>query len=355
MEQAALQLFERGTQICKKAGIILVDTKYEFGLIDNKLVLIDEIHTPDSSRFWLQKTYKKLFGSGKEPENFDKEFLRIWFKNKGYAGEGTPPKMSKDLIEQVSKRYRQIYEQITGSTFLAFPFPITARIKKNISSYFANIITKNTKKNSFLNLAVLISNRGTGSNLQAIIDAIQSQKLKARIKVVISDKEYAQGLLRAQKNNIATKVMVLRNRKSPLSRDIFAQKLAEYLNTKTIDVAVFAGFSTIVSSPYFSVFKGISINIHPGLLPDPWKFADGTSAPWNRGLMTEKAVANFLRLRYAGSTIHVVTHEADFGPVLKRVVVKVKKHDTVESLYQRLKPAEHKGLIATLKQLSKKK
>lgn len=355
MEKSALALFERGTQICKKAGIILVDTKYEFGLLNGRLLLIDEIHTPDSSRFWIHKTYKEKFSFGEEPENFDKEFLRIWFKNKGYSGEGPPPKMTHDLIEQVSKRYIQIYEQITGNRFLTSSLPITPRIKDNVSAYFASTTKKISKKNALIKLAVLISNKGTGSNLQAIIDAIKSDKLRATVSMVISDQRDAQGLLRAKNNHIPTKTMVLRNRKSQEERNAFALKLADYLNKKEVDVAVFAGFGTIVSDPYFSLFKGISINVHPGLVPDPWKFTDGTPAPWNRGLMTEKAVANFLRLSYAGSTIHVVTREPDFGPVLKRVVVKVKKNDTVESLYQRLKPAEHKGLIATLKQLSRKK
>ncbi len=120
MKKAALGLFERGTKICAKAGIILVDTKYEFGLDEKKqLILIDEIHTPDSSRFWIKKTYKKRFSSGEEPENFDKEFMRIWFAKKGYKGDGKPPKMPKSFINKVSKRYIAIYEKITGKKFKA--------------------------------------------------------------------------------------------------------------------------------------------------------------------------------------------------------------------------------------------
>ncbi len=117
MEKAALALFKKGTTICAKAGIILVDTKYEFGLLDGKLILIDEIHTPDSSRFWIKKTYKERFKKGLEPENFDKEFLRIWFKEKGYTGDGTPPKMTKDFINKVKNRYINIYEMITNKKF----------------------------------------------------------------------------------------------------------------------------------------------------------------------------------------------------------------------------------------------
>lgn len=117
MKKASLALFERGTKICAKAGIILVDTKYEFGLFNGKLMLIDEIHTPDSSRFWIKKTYLPRFKKGLEPENFDKEFLRIWFKEKGYSGSGTPPKMPNDFIAKVSERYQSIFEKITKKKF----------------------------------------------------------------------------------------------------------------------------------------------------------------------------------------------------------------------------------------------
>lgn len=115
MKDVSLKLFDRGTKICAKGGIILVDTKYEFGLDKNgKLMLIDEIHTPDSSRFWIKKTYKERFNKGLEPENFDKEFLRLWYAKKGYKGDGKPPKMPTALANQVSKRYIQIYKKITG-------------------------------------------------------------------------------------------------------------------------------------------------------------------------------------------------------------------------------------------------
>ena len=131
MKLAALKLFDRGTKICAKAGIILVDTKYEFGL-DSKgrLILIDEIHTPDSSRFWIKKTYKERFKKGLEPENFDKEFLRLWYAKRGYKGDGVPPKMSESLAIAVSKRYIQIYKKITGNKFKFDKRIPTAQIKK---------------------------------------------------------------------------------------------------------------------------------------------------------------------------------------------------------------------------------
>lgn len=135
MEKVSLELFARGTKICAKAGIILVDTKYEFGLLNKKLVLIDEIHTPDSSRFWVKASYKERFRKGLEPVNFDKEFLRIWFKKRGYSGEGKPPKMPNNFIVKVSQRYQKIHELITGMKFKVESFDnIKKRITKNLKT-----------------------------------------------------------------------------------------------------------------------------------------------------------------------------------------------------------------------------
>jgi hypothetical protein len=100
-----------------------------------KLHIMDEMHTPDSSRFWIKKTYKQRITKGLEPENFDKEFLRLWYAEKGYRGDGTPPKMSKELIVKLSKRYIGVYEMITGKKFIAFPYPIEKRIQKNVKDF----------------------------------------------------------------------------------------------------------------------------------------------------------------------------------------------------------------------------
>jgi len=135
MEQAALKLFKFGSLLCEKRGLILVDTKYEFGLYKGKLILIDEIHTPDSSRFWIKKTYKQRFEKGLEPENFDKEFLRLWYAKKGYKGDGKPPKMSKQLIGDLAKRYISVYEKITGKKFSPYQYPIEKRIITSIANY----------------------------------------------------------------------------------------------------------------------------------------------------------------------------------------------------------------------------
>ncbi len=117
MEKASLALFKFGQKWCEKHGLILVDTKYEFGLYKNKLILIDEIHTPDSSRFWIKKTYKERIAKGLEPENFDKEFLRLWYAERGYKGDGKPPPMPESLVKKVSKRYIDVYKKITGKPF----------------------------------------------------------------------------------------------------------------------------------------------------------------------------------------------------------------------------------------------
>lgn len=135
MKKAALELFERGSNICEKAGIILVDTKYEFGLDEkNRLILIDEIHTPDSSRFWIKKTYLERFKKGLEPQNFDKEFLRLWYAKRGYKGEGKPPKMPESLVTQVSGRYIQIYKKITGKKLEKSSELLSSRLKLSLDN-----------------------------------------------------------------------------------------------------------------------------------------------------------------------------------------------------------------------------
>lgn len=129
MEEAALALFDFGSKWCKKHGLILVDTKYEFGLDhEGNLVLMDEIHTPDSSRFWKADSYEKRFANNQEPENFDKEFLRLWYKERGYTGDGTPPKMSEELIVSLSKRYVSVYEMITRKIFPNYKYPVDEEI-----------------------------------------------------------------------------------------------------------------------------------------------------------------------------------------------------------------------------------
>lgn len=132
MERISLELFAFGSELCERRGVILVDTKYEFGICDGQLTLIDEFHTPDSSRFWIAGTYQERFEQGLEPENFDKEFIRLWYAERGYKGDGPAPPMSEDIISQASRRYIEVYEKITGNTFERFPYLVEDRIKKNI-------------------------------------------------------------------------------------------------------------------------------------------------------------------------------------------------------------------------------
>ena len=120
----ALKLFQFGSEKAAERGLILVDTKYEFGVENDesgkaKLILADEIHTQDSSRFWMQDSYQERFEAGEDPVMLDKEFVRRWLIEKGYMGEGTPPIFSDDYRVDTAIRYIEAYEKITGSEFCA--------------------------------------------------------------------------------------------------------------------------------------------------------------------------------------------------------------------------------------------
>ena len=132
----ALELFSFGQKKAAENGMILVDTKYEMGKDENgNIVLIDEIHTPDSSRYWIAESYEERIRNGKEPQNIDKEFLRLWFvDNCDPYNDKELPKAPEDLVVELSSRYIYLYETITGGLF---PFPdsknsINDRIKNNL-------------------------------------------------------------------------------------------------------------------------------------------------------------------------------------------------------------------------------
>ena len=125
IEEKAIQLYLRGRDIAAQQGLILVDTKYEFGLADGQLMLIDEVHTPDSSRFWYADTYESLFEAGEKQRKLDKEYLRQWLMEQGYQGDGRPPAIPEDVFLEVSRRYQQAFESITGEEFK----PMSARIE----------------------------------------------------------------------------------------------------------------------------------------------------------------------------------------------------------------------------------
>ena len=132
MEKAALELFDFGTKLVAKNNLILVDTKYEFGELNGDLVLIDEIHTPDSSRFWIKGTYKELFSKGQEPQKLDKEYVRQWLVDKGFVGDGPIPKIPDDVKIEAAKRYITAYEMITGKEFKAKNEDVLERIEGNL-------------------------------------------------------------------------------------------------------------------------------------------------------------------------------------------------------------------------------
>jgi phosphoribosylaminoimidazole-succinocarboxamide synthase len=133
VQAAALSLFSFGQQAAGQAGLILVDTKYEFGRTqDGQVVLIDEIHTPDSSRFWKADSYPERFEAGLEPENFDKEFVRLAYAEQGYRGDGNPPEIADDLWVAVSQRYIAIYEILTGQQFQPGEYPVAPRMLSNL-------------------------------------------------------------------------------------------------------------------------------------------------------------------------------------------------------------------------------
>ena len=139
IRSAALALFERGTQIARQGGLILVDTKYEFGLLaDGRLALIDEAHTPDSSRFWIAESYDQRRAAGQEPENLDKEFVRLAYAAEGYSGDGAPPPLSETLAVQAAARYIQAYEMLTGMPFNPAPRPAAPRIAANLRTWLQN-------------------------------------------------------------------------------------------------------------------------------------------------------------------------------------------------------------------------
>jgi phosphoribosylaminoimidazole-succinocarboxamide synthase len=118
-------LFQRGTEVAADRGLILVDTKYEFGVLDGEVVLIDEVHTPDSSRFWYADTYEELLADGKDQRALDKEPLREWLVERGFRGDGDPPPLPDGVRIETASRYIALAEEITRQPFE--PTPATAR------------------------------------------------------------------------------------------------------------------------------------------------------------------------------------------------------------------------------------
>jgi phosphoribosylaminoimidazole-succinocarboxamide synthase len=131
--ELAMKLFDVGQKICEANGLILVDTKYEFGRTkDGRVVVIDEIHTPDSSRFWKSATYEARMKEKKDPDALDKDVVRRHYNSVGYKGDGAAPPIPDDVRVDAAKKYIEAYEQITGSAFVPDTEPPIARMRKNL-------------------------------------------------------------------------------------------------------------------------------------------------------------------------------------------------------------------------------
>lgn len=137
MERYTRELFRRGTEIAARHGLILVDTKYEFGKRDGKVILIDEIHTPDSSRYFYADGYEERFAKGEPQRQLSKEFVRQWLIDHGFMGKAGQqvPEMTDSFVNSVSERYIELYENITGQKFVPAPAPggLAARLAGNIT------------------------------------------------------------------------------------------------------------------------------------------------------------------------------------------------------------------------------
>ena len=196
-----------------------------------------------------------------------------------------------------------------------------------------------------IKLVILISNTGTGTNLQAIIDGINAGKIEAEICAVVSDKADALGLERARKHNLKIEICSAKEALLPLLKKL------------TPDYICLAGWKQIILDEVILAYPNKILNLHPGLIPDTIngsvKNPDDTKALWNKGMLTNKAIQNFLdqKATFAGSSIHFLTLNFDFGPVLGRTFEKIETDDNVESLYRRLKKKENELYIGVLEKL----
>lgn len=141
LEKYTMELFNRGTQMAAERGLILVDTKYEFGKYDGKIYLMDEIHTPDSSRYFYSEGYEERFAKGEPQKQLSKEFVREWLMDNGFQGKAGQqvPEMTDAIVTSISDRYIELYEHIVGEKFVkADTEDVAARIEKNVSGFLKN-------------------------------------------------------------------------------------------------------------------------------------------------------------------------------------------------------------------------
>ena len=139
-KKAGIALFERGYKFSLGSGLIMADTKYEFGIKkDGSLMLIDEVHTPDSSRFWLAESYREKFARGENPVSFDKEIIRRWLAEHGFKGDGPVPVIPLEVIDQVAEAYTVPYKMITGKDIPVDPPSKASNISSDTNQYFFNL------------------------------------------------------------------------------------------------------------------------------------------------------------------------------------------------------------------------
>jgi len=132
-ERMLMELFAEGTRFAEKQGLILVDTKYELGLdAEGELRVVDEIHTPDSSRYWYRESYEPALTAGEDPRALDKEYLRAWLVERGWRGEGPPPSLPVEVRCEAARRYVETYERVTGQRFVPDLEPPLARLRRNL-------------------------------------------------------------------------------------------------------------------------------------------------------------------------------------------------------------------------------
>ena len=134
-EEYAMKLYLEGQEWANMRGLILVDTKYEFGMVGDELYVIDEIHTPDSSRYWVKDQYQDRFKAGESQLMLDKENIRQWLIEKGFSGEGTPPELSDEIRILLSEKYMELYKALTGDSFVPNLGDVNSRIIKNLTEH----------------------------------------------------------------------------------------------------------------------------------------------------------------------------------------------------------------------------
>jgi phosphoribosylglycinamide formyltransferase 1 len=197
-----------------------------------------------------------------------------------------------------------------------------------------------------LKIAVLISNAGTGTNLGAIINGVENGRINAEVCAVVADREDAPGLERAKTHGLNIEICAKKELLLPALRKLEP------------DYICLAGWKQMILDQVILAYPNKILNLHPGLIPDTKEGfvenPDGTPALWNKSMLTDKAIQNFLNQRstFAGSSIHFLTLEFDFGPVLGRTFEKIESTDDVESLYTRLKKKENELYVEVLEKLT---